>query len=306
MRYVKLAFKRVAIIGVGLIGGSLGLSLRRHGLTGEVVGCGRSHVNLQDAVRVGAIDHFEMDPAAAADGADLVVLGVPVGGMPAVMQQIAPHLERHCLVTDVGSTKHGIALAARQAFGEALPRFVPGHPIAGTERQGAAAAMEDLFEGRRVILTPLAETDATALQRVRGLWEALGAVVTEMDTHHHDEVLAATSHLPHVLAYALVDQLAGMQEKREIFEYAAGGFRDFTRIASSSPEMWRDIVHANRDALLPVLDAFRSSLAVLRDAIEKDDEETLMQCFTRAKTTRDRLIRLADPEDAANPDLPDP
>lgn len=296
-----MSIDKLTIIGVGLIGGSLGKALRSRGLVGEVTGYGRSLENLEQALVVGAIDRHVQSVEEAVADADLIVIGTPVGQSETVFSSVAEHAGPDCVITDVGSTKGNVAAAAQQCLGAHSPNFVPGHPIAGTERQGAAAADDSLFLGRRVILTPTQETRSEALAQVREMWQGVGAVITEMDAAHHDEVLAATSHLPHVLAYALVDQLAGMQEQREIFEYAAGGFRDFTRIASSSPEMWRDIVHANRKALLPVLDAFRSNLAALSHAIENDDEESLMRCFTRAKTTRDRLIQLADPATRNHP-----
>ena len=285
---------RLAIIGVGLIGGSVALALRRSGHVGEIIGCGRSESNLKRAVELGVIDRYQLDPAEAVAGADMVLLAVPVGAMQATMRTIAPALVEDSVVTDAGSTKCSVIEAANSTLGDHLARFVPGHPIAGTESQGVDAAFAELFQGRRVILTPTEATAEDAYQRCVALWETVGAVVSEMDAEHHDEVLGATSHLPHVLAFALVDQLAAMQEKREIFEYSAGGFRDFTRIASSSPEMWRDIVHANREALLPVLAGFGRKLEVLAQAIENDDMDTVMACFTRAKRTRDRLIGLAN------------
>ncbi len=283
--------KRLAVIGVGLIGGSLALALRKAGACGEVVGCGRSRENLERAVALGVIDRFEQDPGRAVAGADMVVLGVPLGAMEEVMGRIASCLAEHAVVTDVGSAKMAVADAARRRLGGSLSRFVPGHPIAGTERSGVEAAFASLFEGCSVILTPLPETEAAALARVGAMWRACGAEVVEMDIAHHDEVLAATSHLPHLLAYTLVDTLARMDDSEEIFRYAAGGFRDFTRIASSDPVMWRDICLANREAIGEMLARFSKALQGLAEAVQGGDGEALLSLFHRAKAVRDRQIK---------------
>lgn len=281
--------RRLAIIGVGLIGGSTALALRAAGAVSEVVGYGRSRANLERARTLGILDTIAENPGVAVDRADLVLVAVPVGAMREVFAEIAPHLPADAVVTDAGSTKVGVIEAARDGLGEAFSRFVPGHPVAGTEYSGAEAAFSVLFRDRRAILTPVAETTTDAVARVRRFWETCGAGVTVMDAVHHDQVLAATSHLPHVLAYALVDTLARMAEHTEIFEYAAGGFADFTRIASSSPAMWTDIVTANEDALLSVLDDFIADLTTLRMAIAADDREAISDCFERAKAARDRF-----------------
>jgi len=283
--------KRLCIIGVGLIGGSLARALKRDGACGEVVGCGRDEAALQRAVELGVIDRYHADPAQAVRGADVVVLAVPLGNMEAVLRAIAPAVTDDTVITDVGSAKGSVVAAAAAVFGGVPARFVPGHPIAGTEKSGVDASFAELFEGRRVILTPLATTDHGAHDIVRRMWEQAGAEVVDMDVAHHDEVLAATSHLPHVLAFALVDTLARMHEKAEIFRYAAGGFRDFTRIASSDPNMWRDICLANREAVVAMLDRFGADLALLRAAIDGGDGAALAEVFTRAKTARDRFCR---------------
>jgi prephenate dehydrogenase len=280
--------KRLTIIGVGLIGGSLARAARRHGLYDEIVGSGRSENHLQTAVDLGVIDRFTTDVGEAVEGADLVVVCVPLGAMETVFQQMAGHLRPDCVVTDVGSAKASVVQALRAGLGQILANFVPGHPIAGTERSGVEASFAELFEGRRVILTPLAETSVAATARVRAVWEQVGAVVTEMNVAHHDEVLAATSHLPHVLAYTLVDTLAGMGEREEIFQYAAGGFRDFTRIASSDPVMWRDICLANSAAVIAIVERFQQDLEALTDAIQQGDGARILEIFTRAKDVRDR------------------
>lgn len=280
--------KRLCIIGVGLIGGSLARALKRAAYCAEVVGCGRDQVQLQRALELGVIDRYERDPARAVHGADVIVLAVPLGAMESVMRAIAGHVRQDAIITDVGSAKGGVVTAAQAAFGAVPECFVPGHPIAGTEKSGVEASYADLYQGRRVILTPLAHTAAGALASVREMWEQAGAEVVEMDVAHHDEVLAATSHLPHMLAFALVDTLARMHEKAEIFRYAAGGFRDFTRIASSDPVMWRDICLANSDAIAAMIDRFQGDLVGLREAIVRGDGKVIEEIFTRAKAARDR------------------
>jgi len=281
---------RLAIIGVGLIGGSLARALRRAGAVDEVVGCGRSLGNLQRAVELGVIDRYSQDPAEAVAGADLVFLAVPLGAMAATFAAIRDHLAPAAILTDGGSVKGSVVEDARQVFGQPPPRFVPGHPIAGTEQSGVDASFAELYRNRRVILTPLPGTDPAATAQVQAMWEACGAEVTQMAVDHHDEVLAATSHLPHLLAYSLVDSLARLRENDEIFRYAAGGFRDFTRIASSHPIMWRDICLANRQALGKMLDRFQAELAELAAAVGRGDGEVLLEVFERAKAARDRYV----------------
>ncbi len=279
--------EQLCIIGVGLIGGSLALALREAGVVGEVVGCGRNPQHLERARALGVIDRYHTDPAAAVAGADMVVLAVPLGAMQAMMERIAPALAADAVLTDVGSAKTSVVRAARAVFDPLPAGFVPGHPIAGTEKSGVEAAFPELYRDRRVIITPLASSAPDAVTRVRGMWEACGAEVVEMDPAHHDEVLAATSHLPHMLAYALVDTLARMDDSREIFDFAAGGFRDFTRIASSDPQMWHDICLANHDALVKMLEAFSDDLRLLADAVRRADSAFLKETFTRAKAARD-------------------
>lgn len=280
---------RLAIIGVGLIGGSLARAVRRELAAVEIVGCGRHLPNLQRACELGVIDRYETDPAQAVRGADLVVVAVPVGAIEGVFAAIDGRLAPGAVITDVGSTKGNVVGAARRRLGDRLADFVPGHPIAGTEQSGVEASFAGLFTGCRVIVTPLAETRRAAVERVRALWQLAGARVSEMDVRHHDQVLAATSHLPHLLAYTLVDSLARLDDSEEIFNYAAGGFRDFTRIASSDPALWRDICLANRDAVLDTLTRFTADLAGVADAVRRGDGDALMQVFARAKEVRDRF-----------------
>ncbi len=284
--------ERLCIIGVGLIGGSLALALRQAGAVGHVIGCNRSTESLATARELGIIDAGETDPVRAAAGADLVVVAVPMLAMEGVFRAIAPAISPATVLTDAGSTKGHVIRAAAAAFGQVPPRLVPGHPIAGTEQSGPAAAFPELYRGRRVILTPVAHTDPTATARVRWMWEQAGAQVEAMEIEHHDEVLAATSHLPHMLAYSLVDALARMEEHREIFRFAAGGFRDFTRIASSDPQMWHDICLTNRDQLLKMLSRFGSDLQRLSAAIDAGDSATVLEIFSRAKTARDRYCQI--------------
>lgn len=287
---------RMTIIGVGLIGGSLARAVRRKSPRTEIVGCGRHLPNLQRALELGVIDRLETDPARAVQGADMVVVAVPVGSIESVLAAIAGQLAPGAVVTDVGSTKGNVAAAARQVLGERLPDFVPAHPIAGTERNGVEASFAELFDGCCVLLTPLAETRRAAVERIRAVWELVGARVVEMEVRHHDEVLAATSHLPHLLAYALVDTLARMDDSEEIFNYAAGGFRDFTRIASSDPTLWRDICLANHDAMLVMLQRFTGDLIALTEAVRHADGEALLKVFSHAKGVRDRFALKGKPK----------
>ena len=286
-----MLFDRVAIIGLGLIGGSLARALRRASLCGSITGYGRRETALQQAVEQGVIDHYSLDVPEAVDGADAVVLATPLSTTENLMRAMNEGLKPDCIVTDVGSAKGVVVAAARNALADRLPFFVPAHPIAGTEQSGVEASFAELFEDHVVIITPLAETDRDAREKIAVMWRGTGARVVELDVEHHDEVLAATSHLPHVLVYTLIDCLARMQDKQEIFDYAAGGFADFTRVASSSPEMWRDICLANSTSLLAVLDRFEQHLDRARQAIAADDGDRLMEIFSRARQARDEFAR---------------
>jgi prephenate dehydrogenase len=281
--------KQLTIIGVGLIGGSLARALKRAAAVGKIVGSGRDAAHLQRAQALGVIDRAETDMAAAVEGADIVLVAAPVGAMESIFAVIAPSLSADTILTDAGSTKASVVEAARAAFGELPANFVPGHPIAGTEKSGVEASFAELYDGRRVILTPTESSSPAAVKAVREMWQQAGAEVVETTVVHHDEVLAATSHLPHLLAFSLVDTLATMDAKQEIFEYAAGGFRDFTRIASSDPLMWHDICVHNEAALLKMLERFEADLDKLREAIARNDSDYLLQVFTRAKKARDQF-----------------
>ena len=284
------SIRRLAVIGVGLIGGSLALALKRGGWVEEVVGSGRTRANLEVARERGIIDTIAPDAAAAVSGADVVVIGVTLAATGTILEAIAPCLGEDAVVTDVGSVKGSVVDAARRTLGARCAGFVPGHPIAGTERSGAGAAFATLFDSHKVILTPNAETDTKALGRIRAMWERTGARVVEMPVELHDQVLAATSHLPHLLAYTLVDQLAGLADSDAVFEFAAGGFRDFSRIASSSPRMWTEIALANKAALLTLCRDYGRRFEALADALESDDEARIEATFTRAKQARDACV----------------
>ena len=281
--------ERLCIIGVGLIGGSLARALRAQEYVREIVGYGRTAANLHEAVRLGVIDGAETSVAAAARDADMVVVAVPVRATREVLEQMRDALAPEAVVTDVGSVKLSVVADARAALGARFADFVPGHPIAGTERSGVAASTVDLYAGRRVILTPEAETNDRALARVRAMWAAAGAAVATMSAAAHDRVLAASSHLPHALAYTLVDMIVRMDEHRAVFDCAGGGFRDFTRIAASDPTMWRDIFLANRTELLLLLEQYQEDLQVLMDAVERGDEEAIGEICARAKRAREAL-----------------
>jgi len=286
---------RIALIGTGLIGGSWALALRAAGLvSGPIAGCGRSPENLETARERGIIDTFTTDAREAVAGAELVILAVPLGAIGPVFGRMRDTLEPHAIITDVGSAKQGVMADARRMLGDAAERFVPGHPVAGNERTGAEAAFPELFRNRQVILTPDDITAGWASDRVQALWEAVGARVVRMTAAHHDDVLAATSHLPHMLAYSLVDTLSRWSDRDEVFAYAAGGFRDFTRIASSDPEMWRDICAANRDALLTALDRYMADLGELRGAIHAGDTARLEEVFVNARAARDRFLAMLE------------
>ncbi|NEX18102.1 MAG: prephenate dehydrogenase/arogenate dehydrogenase family protein, partial [Halochromatium sp.] len=252
--------------------------------------CGRSIENLELALELGVIDDYASDPGDAVAGADMVFIAVPLGAIGGVFARIHSRLPARAVVTDGGSVKGSVVADAQRVFGAVPGWLVPGHPIAGTELSGVGASFPELYQNRRVILTPVAETDPEAVMRVRAMWERVGSEVTEMSVEHHDEVLAATSHLPHMLAFGLVDALARMRSNDEIFRYAAGGFRDFTRIASSSPEMWRDICIANADALSRMLARFGDEMTELSKTIRAADAEALLAIFERARAARERYV----------------
>jgi len=279
-------FNKVAIFGVGLIGGSFALSLRKAGMVGELVGTDRSDAALERAFALGIIDRAAESAADAVHGADLVLLAAPVAQTGAVLAAIAPHLQPGVIVTDTGSTKADVVAAARAALGNRVDQFVPGHPIAGRETNGPDAAVDHLYRGKKVVLAPLPENRKEDVERVAAAWTACGAIIHQLSAEQHDLVFAAVSHLPHLLAYALVDDIANKPHADLLFQYAASGFRDFTRIAGSSPEMWRDISLANRAALLDELDAYTAQLARLRAALAAGDGKALEAVYANAQHAR--------------------
>ncbi len=281
-----MRFAKVAVVGVGLIGGSFALALKAARACGEVVGVGRGAANLKLALEQGVIDAIGADIG----DADLVLVATPVAQYPQVLAALAPRLKPAALVTDGGSTKRDVIAAARAALGAKSAQFVPAHPIAGAERSGAAAADAALFRDRRVVLTPLAENPDAAVQAVEAAWAACGARVGRMSAEEHDAVFAAVSHLPHLLAYALVHEVSARDNSAQLFGYAAGGFRDFTRIASSHPEMWRDICVANRDRLLDELDRYLAKLQAVRPLVASGDGAALEKLFAEARAARQRWL----------------
>jgi prephenate dehydrogenase len=279
---------RLAVIGVGLIGGSFALALKQAGKVSHVVGAGRNRANLDLARERRIIDSVAPDAAAAARDADLVLIAAPVAQFPAIFSQLK---DCNALITDAGSTKRDVVAAARAALGARIAQFVPGHPVAGAELSGAGAAMASLFLDRRVVLTPLPENRPESVQRVEDAWKACGARITRLDPEEHDAVLAAVSHLPHLLAYALVHDIARRANAEQLFAYAAGGFRDFTRIASSHPEMWRDICLANRDRLLAELERYGAKLSAMAALLRSSDGAELEKLFAEARDARNRWLK---------------
>ena len=279
-------FKKIVIFGVGLIGGSFALALRKANMVGEVVGFGRSAANLQQAKALGIIERIGSDVAAEVGDSDLVLLATPVGQMAELMARIAPHLGKNTLVTDGGSTKSDVVRYAYEQLGSKVSQFVPAHPIAGAEQSGSAAAGADLYLGKKVVLTPLPENSPQAIARVQAAWEKCGANIHRLAHDEHDAVFAAVSHLPHLLSFALVHDLAQRDNRDVLMSFAASGFRDFTRIAASSPEMWRDICMANREALLKELQVYIAELALMKSALEASDAAQLEQTFRTARELR--------------------
>jgi len=281
---------RLAIIGVGLIGASLALALKKAGVAGHIVGCGRSEENLQKGIELGVIDSYTTSITDAAKNADVVVLATPLGAMKMAFEQISDSISEQAIVTDAGSAKGSVIEIAKVALGTKISQFVPGHPIAGAEKSGVEAGLADLYQGRRVILTPIESTDPAAVKEIEKMWLHCGARIEYLDVEHHDKVLAATSHLPHMLAYALVNYLSNLNDHDEIFKYAAGGFRDFTRIASSDPVMWRDVCISNGDALEKFIQGYKQELDEVSRAIRDQDSDRLLELFSTAKSERDTLI----------------
>ena len=282
---------RLVVIGVGLIGGSVAAALRRAGKVQRIIGVGRGRANIERALELRVIDEASDDIPAAARGADVVLLAVPVQQNDGVLAQLAGSVAARTLVTDTGSTKMDYVAAVRRLLPAHLAQVIPGHPIAGAELTGVEAANAGLFVDKNVVLTPLPETQSHAVDRIESMWKACGARVSRMSPSHHDEVFSAVSHLPHMLAYTLVHMIATRPDAQELFSFAAGGFRDFTRIASSSPEMWRDIASANREALLADIASYQRQLAQLAELIRSADAEKLGRIFESARNARNAWLR---------------
>lgn len=289
--------KKLIIFGVGLIGGSVALALKKAGSTTVIVGVGRTQASLNEALNLGVIDAIcipdekQINLHATLADADLVVIAAPVAQTKAILQSIQPHLNAHTVITDAGSTKGDVLAVAREILGDKFNQFVGGHPIAGAEKSGVAAAKADLFIGKNVVLTPTPETNIHAVRRASELWKICGANVSEMSAETHDNIFAAVSHLPHLLAFALVDDIASRPNAEQLFSFAASGFRDFTRIAGSSPEMWRDISLANKAALLSEISAFEAELTQLKQLLNYEDGAGLQALFERASHARNQWAK---------------
>lgn len=281
-------FKKVVVFGVGLIGGSFSLALKKAGVAGQIVGVGRTQVSLDRALELGIIDVASTSVEDAVTGADLVLIAAPVAQTGAILMHIAPHLQPGAIVTDAGSTKGNVVREARAALGGKINQFVPGHPIAGSERNGPDAALVDLYRGKKVVITALPENADADVAAVATAWEATGAIIHRLSVEDHDAVFASVSHLPHLLAFALVDDIASKPHAETLFQYAASGFRDFTRIAGSSPEMWRDISFANRAALLHELDAYLTQLIRVRTLLVRGEDQALENLYATAQQARNR------------------
>lgn len=278
--------KKLVIFGVGLIGGSVALALKKAGSSTHIVGVGRNQDALDTALELQVIDAASTNIGAAVADADLILIATPVAQTPTILAAIKPHLNAKTVITDAGSTKSDVLAYAQQVLGEKSSQFIGGHPIAGAEKSGVTAAMADLYVNKNVVLTPTANTSVSAIAAARALWETCGAKVSEMSADSHDSIFASVSHLPHLLAFALVDDIASRPNAAQLFSFAASGFRDFTRIAGSSPEMWRDISFANKQSLLKELDAYEAELSIIRTLLNNDDKTGLQALFERASVAR--------------------
>jgi prephenate dehydrogenase len=283
--------KKLVIFGVGLIGGSVALALKKQANAPLCVGVGRNQANINQALSLGIIDKAETDIGKALTDADMVLIATPVAQTNAILKSIQPHLNTNTIVTDVGSTKTNILSIAQEILGEQAKQFVCGHPIAGAEKSGANAALADLFSGKNVVLTPSSSNSIETINKVRQLWQDCGASVIEMSAENHDSIFATVSHLPHLLAFALVDDIASRNNADELFNFAASGFRDFTRIAGSSPEMWRDIGLANKPALIEEISAYETKLSQLKQLLKDDNAAGLEALFERASKARNQWAK---------------
>ncbi len=289
-------FKQICIIGPGLIGGSIARAARQRALCNRIIGYGRDAdlTNLAKGKELNVIDDYYADIGKAIDGCDLVLIATPVGAIKSILALLKPFWNKDVIYTDVGSTKTNVINAAKEIFGYLPDNFIPAHPIAGAEQSGVEASVDDLFENKRLIITPEENTNRELLQKISRFWEQLGSQVTAMSPKHHDSVFAATSHLPHVLAFALVNMLGRKDEKSEIFKYAASGFRDFTRIASSDPVMWLDICLENRAEIIPLIEELQGELENIRQLLLSDNKPQLLDTFTYARQSRQRFLDLSE------------
>lgn len=289
-------FNKICIIGVGLIGGSIARAAREQGLCSKVVGFGRkkSIGNLRTAKELGVIDEYFVDIEPAVKNADLVIICTPVGAIEATIKQLQPYWSEQTIYSDAGSTKASVIEAVKAVFTEVPANFVPAHPIAGAEKSGVEASKADLFKNKRLLVTPIQSTDESALNKVVKFWEAIGSIVSIMDAEHHDTVLAATSHLPHILAFSLVNLLGKKDEQVDIFKYAAGGFKDFTRIASSDPTMWQDICLANKNELIPLIQQLQDELKGIEHMLKNNESQQLFNTFSYANSARQRFLNQLD------------
>ena len=283
--------KKLVIFGVGLIGGSVALALKKAGVNTHIVGVGRTRNSLDEALNLGIIDVAESDIQAAVHDADVIMLATPVAQTTQILESIQPFLQANTVITDAGSTKSDVLNNAKAVLGSQFKQFIGGHPIAGAEKSGAAAAIADLFVAKNVVLTPTDETNPDAVNTVTALWRSCGANVSTMSAEQHDAIFAAVSHLPHLLAFALVDDIASRPNAAQLFSFAASGFRDFTRIAGSHPEMWRDISLANKQALLNEISAFEQELSTVKQLLTQDDSAGLEALFERASHARNQWAK---------------
>jgi prephenate dehydrogenase len=301
-RLTRQGFKRVAIFGVGLIGGSFALALKKAGMVRHVIGVGRSATSLHRAVKLGIIDEIAMSIESAVSEADLILIAAPVAQTAHILSSIVPYLKPGTIVTDAGSTKSDVVASARSVMGEKLAQFVPAHPIAGRELNGPDAALVDLYVGKKTVITRLPENSDADVATVAHAWQSCGAAIHYLTPAEHDTVFASVSHLPHLLAYALVDDIARKPHADRLFQYAASGFRDFTRIAGSSPEMWRDITLANRIAILQELDSYTAQLAKLRTHLTSSDAISIEAIYTNAQSARHNWINAIESAEKQNKD----
>lgn len=287
-------FSKICIIGVGLIGGSIARAARQRGLSKTIIGFGREddQANLQTAKELGVLDDYCLDISDAVANANCIIIATPVGAIESVFTLLKPFWNETAIYTDVGSTKNNVIAAAEKILGHVPDNLVPAHPIAGAEQSGVEASIAGLFVNKCLIITPDKATRPDAVEKMQEFWERLGSQVAIMDAAHHDSILAATSHLPHILAFALVDMLGHKDEQSEIFKYAAGGFGDFTRIASSDPTMWLDICAANKNEIIPLIQQFKDELGKIEQYLEKNDNQQLFNTFTYAGKARQRFLDL--------------